>query len=147
MPVLKGEDLLSSQVKAAVKQSQIDGTYSGIAYHCPNEILAKGNQIAALKKRKAIGVMNGAPDWVFEVGDRCATVELKDAKSDDEAWRKCTNAQKEYALHKWATGGNHLVAWNLPMIGEFLIECRFLLDSPQYQPAFQGGVAALEHHE
>lgn len=67
--VMSREDVLSSQVRAAVEAWQLDGRFRGVAFHVGNEHSASfPSQIARIKfyqKRKAIGFVNGAPDWVF----------------------------------------------------------------------------------
>jgi len=113
----KPEDKLSNKLKLQLVSWQLEG-FGITGFHVPNEFVPKTNAARAWEAKEFIGCVKGAPDWVLRCGAGCLTVELKDAKSDAEAWRKCSEEQKEYAMRAWKAGEEHIVAWNVEAVAE-----------------------------
>lgn len=74
---LKPEEALSAAVKDMVAIWQNQRRFNGVAFHVPNEFQAVKNGKAAWAKKRRIGCVAGAPDWVFLWEGSGAVVELK----------------------------------------------------------------------
>ncbi len=76
------EDCISATVADWVRLAMVNGTFNGIAFHVANES-GQGGAGHAVRLRQAkkrrIGMMPGAPDWVFSWSDGHGFIELKAA--------------------------------------------------------------------
>ena len=88
----KPEDLLCSEITANLRQLVLSGQFNGVFFHVPNEGNAKLGH-ASKMIRKAIGVIPGAPDYVFANESGVLFVEIKTEKD------KLSTSQK--AFQKW----------------------------------------------
>lgn len=111
MSVLKGEDLLSSQVKHYLDELNKLGVINTIHFHVPNEFKAYKNHQAAWAKKKAIGCVAGAPDWVIVSKDKTLLLELKNAKTQRSALGKMKDSQRNFAKECGNKEINYALAW------------------------------------
>lgn len=81
---LKGEDKLSNDVACELKALSIEGRLNCIWFHVPNETVVKTKtDIIRINKKHALGMISGAPDFVFLSPLTSVCIELKtdDGKS------------------------------------------------------------------
>ena len=91
------EDELSVKVNAFMKDMLAQGRFRGIFYHVGNESGEGGRNIATLRrqqKKKALGMVPGAHDWLVAWTGGAVVVELKAGRG------KLTTAQEDFAA--WA---------------------------------------------
>ena len=75
---LKGEDKLANDVACELKALSIEGRINCLWFHVPNEtVVQTKTDIARLKKKHAIGMISGAPDFVFLAPNTSVCIELK----------------------------------------------------------------------
>ena len=74
----KGEEVLSVEVALRLRTLSQYGKLRGVWFHVPNETVVSDNlDLVRLEKKKAMGMVPGAPDLVFLKKDGCLQVELK----------------------------------------------------------------------
>lgn len=96
---LSGEDALSNAIAVELKALSIEGRLNCIWFHVPNEMVIKNNaDIARLKRKHAIGMISGAPDFVFLSKNKSICIELKTQSG------KLSKNQKLF--EKWAINKN-----------------------------------------
>lgn len=86
------EDILSSRVNQALKWWKNQGRINALCFHVPNEFVAKKNGAAAWAKKKLLGCVAGAPDWVILWKGGCACIELKAKGNKLSASQKAVQA-------------------------------------------------------
>lgn len=80
-PNLKGEDALTNQVAIALTGYSLENKLKGVWFHVPNEsVVSEHNKltdIIRIKRKQSMGLINGAPDFVFITKDKTLFIELK----------------------------------------------------------------------
>jgi len=77
----KGEDAIANETAINLRNLSLDGKLNCIWFHVPNEYVVKNNlDRARIRKRQCIGMISGAPDFVFINNCGALLVELKTEK-------------------------------------------------------------------
>ncbi len=106
------EDDLSAAVKKWLDKLNEIGAISTVHFHVPNEFKPHKNFQAAWAKKKRIGCLSGAPDWVVTHGSGVLLLELKHAKTAKAACSKMRDGQKEVAIDCQIKGIPYFVIHN-----------------------------------
>jgi hypothetical protein len=86
-----GEEALSIEVAMRLKILEKRNRLTGMWFHVPNEMPVQNKlDLTRLAKKRAMGMMAGAPDLVFLKKDGCLQIELKYGKNS------LSSNQKEY---------------------------------------------------
>jgi hypothetical protein len=96
-PAFTSEDDLSEAVKKWLDRLNEIGAVNTVHFHVPNEFVALVNRIAAWAKKLRIGCLAGAPDWVIAWCGGVLFLELKHAKTMNQALNKMSDQQKDMA--------------------------------------------------
>jgi hypothetical protein len=73
-----GEEALSIEVAMRLKILEKRNRLTGMWFHVPNEMPVQNKlDLTRLAKKRAMGMMAGAPDLVFLKKDGCLQIELK----------------------------------------------------------------------
>lgn len=101
----KGEDALTNSVAMELKALSLEGNLKGIWFHIPNETIAKTkNKLLEIQKKCSLGMIPGAPDFVFLAPNKSLCIELKIAAG------KLSNNQKLFKSWSKNCGVNYCVA-------------------------------------
>lgn len=77
----KGEDALTNQVAIALTGYSLENKLKGVWFHVPNESVVSEDKkqvdIIRIKRKQCMGLINGAPDFVFITKDKTIFIELK----------------------------------------------------------------------
>ena len=77
----KGEDALTNKVAIELTGYSLENKLKGIWFHVPNEsVVSKDNKltdILRIKRKHCMGLINGAPDFVFITKEKTLFIELK----------------------------------------------------------------------
>lgn len=78
---LKGEDALTNVIAQYLRALSLENELKGIWFHVPNEsVVSEGNKLTdvlRIKRKQAMGLINGAPDFVFVSPEKTIFIELK----------------------------------------------------------------------
>lgn len=75
---LRGEDALTNEVAVGLRSLSLEGKLKAVWFHVPNETFIKGaHGILDVKKKHALGLINGAPDFVIAGEGKAVFIELK----------------------------------------------------------------------
>jgi hypothetical protein len=100
-----GEYALANIVAINLRNLSFEGKLSGVWFHVPNEFAINSpSDIVALRKRHGIGMMNGAPDFVFLKNTESLQVELKTQTG------KLSESQKKWQAYSERKGVPYVVA-------------------------------------
>lgn len=81
LPHLKGEDALTNVIAQYLRAMSLEGKLKGVWFHVPNEsVVSEGNRVTdilRIKRKQAMGLINGAPDFVFVSAEKTIFIELK----------------------------------------------------------------------
>lgn len=100
----KGEDKLANHIALELKAMTIEGTLKAVWFHVPNETKIKDKKdLISLRKKTSLGLIPGAPDFVFLSKNKAICIELKTdtgKQSDNQklfqTW--CDNDQVPYYI-------------------------------------------------
>jgi hypothetical protein len=74
----RGEDAIANTVAIELRALSAENKFDGVWFHVPNECIVKSKEDAIRLRRKcSIGMIPGAPDFVFLKCDKSLQVELK----------------------------------------------------------------------
>ena len=77
----KGEDALTNKEAIELTGYSLENKLKGIWFHVPNEsVVSKDNKltdILRIKRKHCMGLINGAPDFVFITKEKTLFIELK----------------------------------------------------------------------
>ena len=74
----KGEDAIANQVAIELRNLSLDGKLNAVWFHVPNEHVIRDNvDRARIRKRQCLGMISGAPDFIFLMKDKSLQIELK----------------------------------------------------------------------
>jgi hypothetical protein len=107
----KGEDALANETAINLRNLALDGKLNCVWFHVPNEYVIRDNiDRARVRKRHCMGMISGAPDFVFIKNDEPMTL-LLELKTDKG---KLSDNQKLFK--SWAESNqiNYTIArsWN-----------------------------------
>jgi hypothetical protein len=113
---------LSAAVRLALIEWTMQGRWYGEAFHVENEVqppkgMLPHQRIKFFQKRKRIGVMPGADDWVFFWDGGYTKIELKPSTS-----KKLSTAQMEYMTRCFEKGIPYNVCYTVAEVEAVLVE-------------------------
>jgi hypothetical protein len=74
----RGEDAIANRVAIELRALSAEDKLDGVWFHVPNECVVKNKKDAVrLRKKCSIGMIPGAPDFVFLKSDKSLQIELK----------------------------------------------------------------------
>ncbi len=117
----KGEDKLTNDIALELKAMTIEGKLKCVWFHVPNETKIKDKKdIVSLRKKTSLGLIPGAPDFVFLSQNKPICVELKTDKG-----RQSTN-QKMFEI--WCNDNQvpYYIARSVNEVKKILIEEKLL---------------------
>lgn len=106
------EDDLSEAVKNWLNKLNEIGAISTIHFHVPNEFKPHKSAVKAWAKKKRIGCISGAPDWVIVWQGGCLLLELKNKSSLQTATTAMLDSQKEFARECEKKGIHYKLVWD-----------------------------------
>ncbi len=106
------EDDLSAHVKTWLDKLNELHVIHTVHFHVPNEFKPTKNFQAAWSKKKKIGCVAGAPDWVVAWSGGVLFIELKVAKTQAQALKKMREGQKDMAKSCEETGIHYAVVFD-----------------------------------
>jgi len=106
------ENDLSAAVKHWLDKLNEIGVISTLHFHVPNEFKPHKNFQAAWAKKKKVGCLGGAPDWVIVWSGGTLLLELKHAKTMKAALKKMRDNQKEVARECDEKGINYFIVYD-----------------------------------
>lgn len=90
----RGEDRLANQVAQYLKALTLSEKLKAVWFHVPNEsVVSERMDVVRIKRKQALGMINGAPDFVVTNGAKTVFIELKTDKG------RQTESQKMF--EKW----------------------------------------------
>lgn len=93
---LRGEDALANQVAMYLKALTLSEELKAVWFHVPNEsVVANRSDIIRIDRKHALGMVNGASDFIVTNGDRTVFIELKTERG------RQTESQKLF--EKWCS--------------------------------------------
>lgn len=131
------EDLLSKDVNDFMIAMKSSGAFVGVCFHIPNEHQPPQMNVWQAKnywrKREAMGVRDGATDWVFCCADGCGLIELKPPETfkvsektgkiiQDRPAGKLSEKQELFRDDCISTGVNHAVCYSVMEVEDTLRE-------------------------
>lgn len=127
MPTLfTSEDDLSEAVKDWLNKLNEIGAISTVHFHVPNEFKPYKNATKAWAKKKRIGCVAGAPDWVIVWQDGCLMLELKNKTSLQTATTAMSENQKEFARECEKKELHYRLVWDKESFIDALKSCCLL---------------------
>ena len=126
LPNLKGEDALTNIIAQYLRAMSLEGKLKGIWFHVPNEsVVSESNRVTdilRIKRKQAMGLINGAPDFVFVSAEKTIFIELKTK----------TGVLSEYQklFKEWceSEGITYTIARSLGDVIEILTENKFITE-------------------
>lgn len=106
------EDDLSAAVKEWLNKLNEMSAIETIHFHIPNEFLPHKSAVKAWAKKKRIGCVAGAPDWVVIWQSGCLMLELKNKTSLQTATTAMRDNQKEFARECEKKNLHYRLVWN-----------------------------------
>ena len=84
-----GEDKLTNQIALCLKIAVLEGRLKGVFFHVPNESVSKTKKdMLRLLKKKQLGMISGAPDFVIVTQNKTLFIELKTTKGRQSDFQK-----------------------------------------------------------
>ena len=84
-----GEDRLTNDVAIFLKMSVLENKLKGVFFHVPNESVSKTKRdLLRIVKKKQLGMISGAPDFVIVTQDKTIFIELKTKKGHQSDFQK-----------------------------------------------------------
>ena len=84
-----GEDKLTNQIALCLKIAVLEGRLKGVFFHVPNESVSKTKRdLLRIVKKKQLGMISGAPDFVIVTQDITIFIELKTKKGRQSDFQK-----------------------------------------------------------
>jgi len=78
---LKGEDALTNSIALGLRALSIEDKLKAVWFHVPNENYIRGTAgMLDIRKKHSMGLINGAPDFVFAGKDKTLFIEVKTEK-------------------------------------------------------------------
>lgn len=116
MPLMQtpftSEDDLSAAVKDWLNKLNEIGAISTVHFHVPNEFKPYKNATKAWAKKRRIGCVAGAPDWVIIWQGGCLMLELKNKSSLQTATTAMRDNQKEFARECEKKALHYRLVWD-----------------------------------
>lgn len=106
------EDDLSRAVKIWLNKLNEIGSISTVHFHVPNEFKPHKSAMKAWAKKKSIGCVAGAPDWVVVWQGGCLMLELKNKSSLKTATTAMRDNQKDFARECEKRGLHYRLVWD-----------------------------------
>ncbi len=111
----KGEDALTNSVAIELKALSLEGHLKGIWLHVPNETVTRTKtELLEIKKKCSLGMIPGAPDFVFLAPNKSLCIELKTSTG------KLSSNQKLFASWSKNCGVNYFVARSVEEVKHIL---------------------------
>lgn len=120
----KGEDALTNKVAIELTGYSLENKLKGIWFHVPNEsVVSKDNKltdILRIKRKHCMGLINGAPDFVFITKEKTLFIELKTDKG------RLSESQKDF--REWCAdeGIDYFVARSVEEVINILKSNKFI---------------------
>ena len=77
----KGEDALTNAIAVELKVLSLESRLNCLWFHVPNETVVQGQlDLMRIRKRHRMGMISGAPDFVFLADNKSVCVEIKTEK-------------------------------------------------------------------
>ena len=124
LPHLKGEDALTNIIAQYLRAMSLEGKLKGVWFHVPNEsVVSEGNRVTdilRIKRKQAMGLINGAPDFVFVSAEKTIFIELKTKTG--------TLSEYQKLFREWceSEGITYTIARSLGDVIEILTENKFI---------------------
>ena len=84
-----GEDKLTNQIAFYLKIAVLEGRLKGVFFHVPNETVSKTKRdLLRIIKKKNLGMISGAPDFVIVTQNITIFIELKTKKGRQSDFQK-----------------------------------------------------------
>ena len=84
-----GEDKLTNEIAIFLKIAVLEGKLKGVFFHVPNESVSKSKRdMLRILKKKQLGMISGAPDFVIVTQDKTLFIELKTKKGRQSEFQK-----------------------------------------------------------
>ena len=126
LPNLKGEDALTNVIAQYLRAMSLEGKLKGVWFHVPNEsVVSEGNRVTdilRIKRKQAMGLINGAPDFVFVSTEKTIFIELKTKTG--------TLSEYQKLFREWceSDGITYTIARSLGDVIKILTENRFIIN-------------------
>ena len=106
------EDDLSAAVKDWLNKLNEIKAITTVHFHIPNEFKPYKSAVRAWNKKKRIGCVAGAPDWVVIWQGGCLMLELKNKTNLRTATTAMRDNQKEFARECEKKGLHYRLVWD-----------------------------------
>ena len=84
-----GEDKLTNEIALYLKIAVLEGRIKGVFFHIPNESVSKTKRdMLRIMKKKQLGMISGAPDFVIVTPNITIFIELKTKKGRQSDFQK-----------------------------------------------------------
>ena len=84
-----GEDKLTNEIAIFLKIAVLEGKLKGVFFHVPNESVSKTKRdMLRIMKKKQLGMISGAPDFIIVTRDKTLFIELKTKKGRQSDFQK-----------------------------------------------------------
>lgn len=84
-----GEDKLTNEIAIFLKIAVLEGKLKGVFFHVPNESVSKTKRdMLRIMKKKHLGMISGAPDFIIVTQDKTLFIELKTHKGRQSEFQK-----------------------------------------------------------
>ena len=84
-----GEDKLTNDVAIFLKMAVLENKLKGVFFHVPNESVSRTQKdMLRIMKKKQLGMISGAPDFVVVTKDKTIFIELKTKKGHQSDFQK-----------------------------------------------------------
>lgn len=84
-----GEDKLTNEIAIFLKIAVLEGNLKGVFFHVPNESVSKTKRdMLRIMKKKHLGMVSGAPDFIIVTSNKTIFIELKTAKGHQSEFQK-----------------------------------------------------------
>ncbi|MBO5810437.1 MAG: hypothetical protein J6R32_06375 [Bacteroidales bacterium] len=84
-----GEDKLTNEIAIYLKINVLEGKLKGVFFHVPNESVSKTKRdMLRIMKKKQLGMIPGAPDFIIVTHDKTLFIELKTKKGRQSEFQK-----------------------------------------------------------
>ena len=84
-----GEDKLTNDIAIFLKILVLENKLKGVFFHIPNEVVSRTQKdMLRIMKKKQLGMISGAPDFVIVTKDKTIFIELKTKKGHQSDFQK-----------------------------------------------------------
>lgn len=143
------EDVLTEEVADMLRSETLSGNLKCVWTHIPNEGMAarskaqKIQAINATNKKRALGMIKGAPDFVLGWGDSAGFIELKSDKG------RLSDAQEAFLEWAYQKGCHTAVCRSLNEVRTALFEWGVLATQcpTRYAEGVDAAISALPAHK